>query len=91
MVGLVFGIAFLLLPRLSLRLYGLDPDADPTAAYPLRYLGARPLLLAALMADETAAPRLEGRHRQGRTTGRRPAPSCRCEVQGAVTRGRHGG
>ena len=60
-IDLVLGIAFLLFPRFSLRLYGLDPDAEPTAAYPIRYIGARSLLLAALMADAEGRPILVGK------------------------------
>lgn len=51
-INLAVGVAFLLFPKLSLRLYGLDPEANRTAAYPLRYLGARSLVLAAVLADD---------------------------------------
>ena len=50
-----FGILFLLMPRLALRLYGLDPDEDRTAGLALRYFGARCLMLAAMLADEDTA------------------------------------
>lgn len=51
-INLVLGIAFLLFPRLSMRLYGLDPDRDAAAAYPLRYFGGRLLVFAALSMDK---------------------------------------
>lgn len=51
-INLVVGVAFLFFPRLSMRLYGLDPDANPAAAYPVRYVGARSLILAALLLDD---------------------------------------
>lgn len=51
-INLVLGVMFVLFPRLSMRVYGLDPEDNASAAYPLRYLGARSLVLAALMADE---------------------------------------
>lgn len=50
-MNLVIGILFLLLPKLTLRLYGLDPDDDRRAAYPVRYVGARSLVFAAMLAD----------------------------------------
>lgn len=53
--NLFFGVAFLLAPRLSLRVYGLDPERDQAAALALRYFGSRSLLLAALLADEDTA------------------------------------
>lgn len=51
-INLAVGVAFLLFPKVSLRLYGLDPESNRTAAYPLRYLGARSLILAAVLADD---------------------------------------
>lgn len=51
-INAAFGVAFLLFPKSSLRLYGLDPETNRTAAYPLRYLGARSLVLAAVLADD---------------------------------------
>ena len=54
-VNLVVGLAFLLFPKLSMRLYGVDADANPAAAYPLRYIGARSLLFSAMLLDEDAA------------------------------------
>lgn len=46
------GLLFLLVPRLGLRLYGIDPDTDRAASYPLRYFGGRLLLVAALLRDD---------------------------------------
>lgn len=57
-LNLVIGVAFLLFPRLSMRLYGLDPEDDRVAAYPVRYLGARSLAFAALLADADGAAAL---------------------------------
>lgn len=51
-INIVVGVAFLLAPKLSMRVYGLDPDADRAAAYPVRYVGARSVLLAALLTDD---------------------------------------
>lgn len=51
-INLVIGVAFLLFPKLSMRVYGLDPDANATAAYPVRYVGARSLVFAAMLADD---------------------------------------
>jgi hypothetical protein len=51
-INIALGVLFLLFPKLTLRLYGLDPDRDESAAYPVRYLGARSLLFAALLMDE---------------------------------------
>lgn len=45
----------MLAPRLGLHLYGVDPDENKAAAYPLRYLGARSLLVAGLLADDDLA------------------------------------
>lgn len=57
-INLGIGIAFLLFPRLSMRVYGLDPDTNATAAYPLRYLGGRSLVFAAMLADDEGATAL---------------------------------
>lgn len=57
-INLVIGIAFLLMPKLSMRLYGLNPEQDATAAYPLRYVGARSLVLAAMLADDEGSAAL---------------------------------
>lgn len=54
-INLVVGVLFVLAPRLGLRLYGVDPDENEAAAYPLRYLGARSLLVAGLLADDDLA------------------------------------
>lgn len=32
-INVVVGVAFLLAPKLSLRVYGLDPDADRAVAF----------------------------------------------------------
>lgn len=54
-MNLGLGILFLVFPRLAMRLYGLDPDRDAAAAYPVRYFGGRLLVFAALLADREAA------------------------------------
>lgn len=41
-----------------MRLYGLDPERNPHAAYPVRYLGARSLVFAALLADQEGSAAL---------------------------------
>lgn len=51
-INLAIGAAFLVAPKLSMRLYGLDPEKDATAAYPVRYVGARSLVFAAMLADD---------------------------------------
>lgn len=56
--NLVIGLLFLLFPRLSMRLYGLDPDTDRAAAYPVRYVGARSLVFAAMLADDEGSTAL---------------------------------
>jgi hypothetical protein len=45
-----FGFLFLLFPRLSMRLFGIDPDGG--GAYATRYLGGRLVLLGALLSGE---------------------------------------
>lgn len=57
-INLVLGGLFLLMPRIALRLYGLDPDRDQEAAYPVRYVGARLLLIAFLLGGEKDARRV---------------------------------
>lgn len=57
-INLVIGAAFLLMPKLSMRLYGLDPQQNPTAAYPVRYVGARSLVFAAMLADDDGSAAL---------------------------------
>lgn len=57
-INLVVGGLFLLAPRVGLRLYGVNPDDNKAAAYALRYLGARSLLLAVLLADDDVARKL---------------------------------
>jgi hypothetical protein len=51
------GVLFLLAPRLAMRLFGIDPDEGRLAAYATRYLGARSLLLGALLAGEPGGRR----------------------------------
>jgi hypothetical protein len=51
-INLVVGVLFLLAPKLSMRLYGVSPDDNPAAPYPVRYVGARSLLIAALLAND---------------------------------------
>ncbi|HVM12858.1 MAG TPA: hypothetical protein VM287_00815 [Egibacteraceae bacterium] len=51
-INLVVGIMFLLFPKLSMRLYGLDPEKDVGAAYPVRYVGGRSLTFAAMLSDD---------------------------------------
>lgn len=50
-INLAVGVGFLLFPQRSMRLYGVDPDTNPAAAYPVRYVGARSLVFAAMLAD----------------------------------------
>lgn len=57
-INLAIGAAFLLFPKLSMRLYGLDPEADRAAAYPVRYVGARSLVFAAMLADDDGSAAL---------------------------------
>ena len=53
--NLLFGALFLLLPRLSLRLYGVDPEQNPAAATALRFFGSRNLVLGVMLADDKSA------------------------------------
>lgn len=57
-INLVIGIGFVLFPRQSMRLYGLDPKTEKAAAYLVRYLGARSLIFAAMLADADGRPAL---------------------------------
>jgi hypothetical protein len=49
--AIVSGAVFLLAPRSSLRLYGLDPEQDG-AAFVLRYVGRVSLFVGVLAANE---------------------------------------
>jgi hypothetical protein len=54
LLGINFGIGFLFLlfPKLAMRLFGIDPEQGEPGAYATRYLGARSILLGALLAGE---------------------------------------
>ena len=57
-INLGLGTMFLLFPKLTMRLYGLDPEEQGAAAYPVRYLGARSLVYGALLMDEDGSEAL---------------------------------
>lgn len=48
----VLGVFALLLPRLTGRIFGIDPDANPAAPYLARLFGIRELFMVAPFLDD---------------------------------------